>query len=87
MPTCNPGNRGTPPLSDETCFGNYGGVYTDEEMASCTQKPTVDEDVGWTYGDVDNPVGGVLTYGGVLDALPGCCPIQPGPNDATVQTC
>jgi len=49
--------------------------------------PTVDEYVGWTYGEVDNPVGGVLTYGGVLDGLPWLLPIQYGPNDATVQTC
>ena len=87
MPTCKPGNTGVPPLSDETCFGNYGGTYTSEEMTSCTIKPTVNEAVGWTYGEVDNPVGNVLTYGGVLDALPGCNPIQYGPGLATIQTC
>jgi WSC domain len=87
MPTCKPGNTGVPPLSDPTCFGNYGGTYTYPEMDACTIPPTVNEDVGWTYGEVDNPVGGVLTYGGVLDKLPGCNPIQPGPGMASVQTC
>jgi hypothetical protein len=103
-------------------------------MKSCTIRPTVNEPVGWTYGEADNAVGGVLTvrnpypskpialekhlhllmhsrhhnrfrncfsniamtgnadsnvfqYGGVLDKLPGCNPIQPGPGMASVQTC
>jgi hypothetical protein len=87
MPTCKPGNTGNPPLSDPTCFGNLGGTYTYPEMDACTIQPTVTEPVGWTYGQVDNPVGGVLTYGGGLDKLPGCNPIQPGPGMASVQTC
>ena len=87
MPTCKPGNTGNPPLSDPTCFGNFGGTYTYPEMDACTIPPTVNEPVGWSYGEVDNPVGGVLTYGGVLDKLPGCNPIQPGPGMASVQTC
>ena len=87
MPTCKPGNTDNPPLSDSSCFGNFGGTYTYPQMDACTIMPTVNEPVGWTYGEVDNPVGGVLTYGGVLDKLPGCNPIQPGPGMASVQTC
>jgi hypothetical protein len=87
MPTCNPGNTDNPLLNSDVCFGNLGGTYTYAEMDACTIPPTVDEDVGWTYGEVDNPVGGVLTYGGVLDKLPGCNPIQYGPGMASVQTC
>ncbi len=87
MKTCRPGNTGVPPLSDSSCFGNFGGSYTPEQMNSCTVPPIVNEPVGWTYGEVDNPVGGVLTYGGVLNKLPGCNPIQPGPGLATIQTC
>jgi hypothetical protein len=87
MPTCKPGNTGNPQLSDNTCFGTFGGTFTGAEMTACTLKPTVNEDVGWTYGEFDNPVGGVLTYGGVLDKLPGCCPVQEGPNDAVIMAC
>ena len=87
MPTCRPGNTGNPPLSDDSCFGKYGGTYTLAEMNACRVKPTVNEDVGWQYGEVDNPVGGKLTYGGVLDALPGCNPIQPGPGPAKPAAC
>lgn len=87
MKTCRPGNTGSPPLSDPSCFGNLGGTYTSQQMTSCTVPPIVNEPVGWTYGEVDNPTGGVLTYGGVLNKLPGCNPIQPGPGLATIMNC
>ena len=87
MPTCRPGNTGNPPLSDDSCFGKYGGTYTSTEMSTCRVQPIVNEDVGWTYGEVDNPEGGKITYGGVLDALPGCNPVQPGPGMAKLMTC
>ena len=54
-------------------------------MQSCTQKPIVNEDVGWEYGEVDNQGG--LTYGGVLSKLPGCQTITYGPQPATLVTC
>jgi hypothetical protein len=81
MLTCLPGNTGNQPLSDDTCFGNCGGTYTSEQMANCTQEPTVDEYAGWTYGEVENPVGGVVIYVGMLDKLP-CFPVQPGGNSS-----
>jgi len=56
-------------------------------MLACKIEPTVEEDVGWTYGEIDNPEGKGLTYGGVLDALPGCNKIQPSPGPASVQSC
>lgn len=87
MSTCKPGNTGNPPLSDDSCFGKFGGTYSYAEMNNCRVKPTVNEPVGWNYGEVDNPVGGVLTYGGVLPKLPGCNPIQPGPGKASIQNC
>jgi hypothetical protein len=87
MPTCTPGNTGVPPLSDPTCFGNRGGIFTDEQMAACLMKPTTGEASGWTYPELDNPVGGVLTYGGVLSALPGCQTITTGPDPAVLTTC
>lgn len=87
MPTCTPGNTGVPPLSDPTCFGNRGGIYSDEEIKACMLKPTVNEDSGWTYPEQDNPDGGVLTYGGVLNALPGCQTITTGPEPAVLTTC
>lgn len=87
MKTCQPGNTGVPPLSDPSCFGNLGGIYTSDELTSCTVPPIVDEDVGWTYGEVDNTFGGILTYGGVVDKLPGCNLIQLGLEMATLQIC
>ena len=87
MKTCRPGNTDNPPLSDPTCFGNHGGVYTDDEIKNCLLKPTVDEDSGWTYPEIDNPQGGALTYGHVLDALPGCQTITTGPEPAVLKTC
>ncbi|MCJ1481549.1 hypothetical protein MMC06_001708 [Schaereria dolodes] len=87
MPTCQPGNTFNPPLSDPSCFGKLGGTYTSPEMAACTVKPTVNENVGWTYGQVDTSYPGYLTHGGVLDALPGCNPIQYGPANAQPMTC
>ena len=85
MPTCNPGNTDNPLLNSDVCFGTLGGTYTYPEMVAYTIKPVVNEYVGWIYGELDNPVGGVLTHGGVLDALPGCNPIQYGPENAVVQ--
>lgn len=87
MPTCIPGNTGNPPLSDSTCFGNHGGVYTNKEIAACMLKPLTSEATGWTYPEIDNPEGGSLTYGGVLSALPGCQTITTGPDAATLTTC
>ncbi|MCJ1440494.1 MAG: hypothetical protein MMC23_000978 [Stictis urceolatum] len=87
MPTCNPGNTGSPDLSEDVCFGQHGGTYTDDEMNSCHVKPSTDEDVGWTYGERDNMPGGAKTLGGVLDKLPGCNPIQEGPTRAEVKSC
>ncbi|KAI1279654.1 hypothetical protein F5Y07DRAFT_29568 [Xylaria sp. FL0933] len=88
MPSCRPGNTGTPPLSDSSCFGNHGGLFTQKEMDACRQRPTTDENVGWKFGQEDNPVGNVFTYGGVVgNKLPGCNPIQAGPGPATVQNC
>ena len=85
MPTCNPGNTPTPLLSDNVCFGKYGGTYTDEEMTTCTVKPFQTENVGWNYGDIDNPIGGQPTPGRIVGTkLPGCNPIQKGPQAATV---
>ncbi|KAI1327926.1 hypothetical protein F5Y16DRAFT_167030 [Xylariaceae sp. FL0255] len=84
MPTCMPGNTGTPPLSDSTCFGNHGGLFTSAQMEACRNTPLSSENVGWNGKD-DNPIGGVLTYGGVVgQKLPGCNPIQAGPGPATI---
>lgn len=87
MPTCTPGNTGNPPLSDLTCFGSYGGIYSDEEISACMLESLTTEATGWTYPEIDNPEGGALTYGGVLAALPGCQTITTGPDAATLTTC
>lgn len=64
-------------MSDDSCFGKFGGIYTDKEMKLCTQAPLVEENVGWNYGEIDNPTGHPLTYGGIVgDALPGNNPIE-----------
>ena len=89
MKTCRPGNTGNPPLSDPSCFGGSGrgGVYTAQQIKACIEKGAVNEDVGWTYPQIDNPVGGQHTTGGVLSALPGCQTITTGPQPATLKTC
>lgn len=50
-------------------------------------KPTTGEDSGWTYPELDNPIRDVLTYGGVLSALPGCKTITSGVDRAVLTTC
>ena len=87
MKTCNPGNTGTPPLDDNTCFGQHGGIYSDDEIAACMKPPTLNEDIGWTYPERDNPIGGPLTTGRVLDQLPGCQTLTGGPGPASLETC
>ncbi|MCJ1329236.1 hypothetical protein MMC10_005915 [Thelotrema lepadinum] len=87
MKTCRPGNTGNPPLSDASCFGNRGGIFTDAEIKACLIPGAVNEDVGWTYPEIDNPQGGVLTKGGELQQLPGCQTIQGAPGPATLKTC
>ncbi|KAI4137856.1 MAG: hypothetical protein LQ340_008081 [Diploschistes diacapsis] len=88
MPSCKPGNTGNPPLSDGSCFGNHGGIYSDAEMAACMIPSTnPSDDVGWSYPEVDNPMGGALTHGGVLAELPGCQTLSAGPASAQLVTC
>ena len=82
MKGCNIGNTGDS-LDSAQCFG-AGGLRSNEEADNCRVVPEVDEDVGLrnlTAKDGSN------TLGGVLDALPGCNPIQFGPQLATKQTC
>ena len=83
MPTCRPGNTGNPPLSDDSCFGKYGGTYSDTEMNNCRVASTVNENVGYTEGTTD----GEGTRGGVLANLPGCQTIEWGPQPAVLKTC
>ncbi|MCJ1301860.1 hypothetical protein MMC08_004661 [Hypocenomyce scalaris] len=93
MATCNCGNTCTNSLTAPsentlaatTCFGP-SGVRQQDAMNACQLAPIVDENVGWTPGTLDNTEGGPQTYGGVLAALPGCNPIQAGPQLATIQT-
>ncbi|KAF5335312.1 hypothetical protein D9611_011759 [Ephemerocybe angulata] len=61
-------------LSDEGCMTSYPGICevltrrSDEEMAKCKIVPRVDE----------------ITEGQYIEKLPGCNPIQRGPEPATV---
>ena len=82
MKTCYNGNGG-PPLDSDQCFG-AGGLYDGTTQRNCRAKNIVAEDVGLTGGvsSYDDS----KTYGGVLPHLPGCNPIQPGPQLATIQT-
>ena len=79
MKTCYNGNGG-PFLDSDGCFG-AGGLYDGKTQDACRAKKIVDEDVGWKDG-----AGESTTFGGVLPHLPGCNPIQPGPQLATIQT-
>ena len=79
---CNVGNTADS-LAQSQCFG-ANSLYTNDEMAACTIKPTVNEDIG-----IVNPgqKDGHGVRGGVLSALPGCNPVQPGPGPATKASC
>lgn len=83
MKTCNPGNTASPRLDSAQCFGE-GAFRSSEEADNCRAPREVDEDVGLIDLQATDRSG---TRGGVLDALPGCNPIQPGPERATKQTC
>ena len=82
MKGCMIGNTGAP-LDSPECFG-AGSLRSSKEADNCRAKNAFPEDVGLL-----NPVGidRTGTIGGALDALPGCNPIQPGPERATKQTC
>lgn len=82
MKTCNIGNTGDP-LDSPQCFG-AGSLRSSDEADNCRAQSQVNEDVGLVdqlATDHSN------TLGGVLPKLPGCNPIQYGPQKATKQTC
>lgn len=82
MKACNIGNTGDP-LDSPQCFG-AGSLRSSDEADSCRATDQVGEDVGLVDKlATDNS----HTRGGVLAALPGCNPIQAGPQKATPQTC
>lgn len=82
MKACNVGNTGDP-LDSPQCFG-AGSLRSGDEADNCRATDQVNEDVGLIdKSAIDNS----NTLGGVLPALPGCNPIQPGPQKATKQTC
>jgi hypothetical protein len=82
MKSCNIGNTGDP-LDSPQCFG-AGSLQSNEETDNCRGKNVFPEDVG-----LSDPIAkdGSGTIGGALDALPGCNPIQTGPQRATKQSC
>lgn len=82
MKGCNIGNTGAP-LDSPECFGP-GSLRSSAEAESCRAKDVFHEDVGLL-----DPVAkdGSRTIGGALKALPGCNPIQPGPQRATKAVC
>lgn len=82
MKNCNIGNTGDP-LDSPQCFG-AGSLQSSEEADNCRVKNVFLEDVGLL-----DPIAkdGSGTIGGALDALPGCNPIQAGPQRATKQSC
>ena len=81
MKTCYIGDGGS--LDYDECFG-AGSLYDDATASNCRAKNIVDEDVGLTGGESSKDDS--ETYGGVLPHLPGCNPIQLGPQLATAQT-
>lgn len=81
MKTCNVGNTAHP-LDSPECFG-AGALYSDAEKNGCKIKPVVDEDLGFSMNGGFQSLDGGKAVGGVLKALPGCNPIQPGPGNAT----
>ena len=82
MKGCNIGNTGAP-LDSPECFGP-GSLRSSAEADSCRAKDVFHEDVGLL-----DPIAkdGRGTIGGALSALPGCNPIQPGPQRATKPVC
>jgi hypothetical protein len=82
MKSCNVGNTGDP-LDSPECFG-AGSLRSNEEADNCRAKNLFPEDVGLLNAMAKDGLG---TIGGALDALPGCNPIQPGPEYATQQNC
>lgn len=82
MKNCNIGNTGDP-LDSPQCFG-AGSLRSSKEADNCRAVDVFHEDVG-----VLDPLAGDRsgTIGGALDALPGCNPIQPGPQRATNAVC
>lgn len=82
MKGCDIGNTGSP-LDSPQCFG-AGALRSSAEADQCRGKTVFPEDVGLL-----DPLGidGSGTIGGALAALPGCNPIQSGPQRATKQTC
>lgn len=82
MKGCDSGNTGQG-LDVPQCFGP-GSLQDNNVADNCRATREIDEDVGLVdqlAADHGN------TLGGVLSALPGCNPIQPGPGKATKQTC
>lgn len=82
MKGCNIGNTGAP-LDSPECFGP-GSLRSSAEADGCRATDIFHEDVGLL-----DPVAkdGSGTIGGALNALPGCNPIQPGPQRATKAVC
>lgn len=76
--TCNIGNTGDP-LDSPQCFG-AGSLRSSSEADNCRAPTVVNEDVGLINPTESDHSG---TYGGVLETLPGCNPIQAGPADAS----
>lgn len=82
MKGCNIGNTGSP-LDSPECFG-ANAIRSSQEADGCRAKDVFNEDVGLL-----DPIGtdGSETIGGVLGALPGCNPVQPGPQRAITAVC
>lgn len=81
MKGCDIGNTGSP-LDSPQCFG-AGSLRSNDEADNCRVAPSVKEDVGLLDPlAADNQ----HTLGGILDALPGCNPIQAGPQLAIKQS-
>lgn len=79
--SCNIGNTGDP-LDSPQCFG-AGSLRSSSEAENCRVAPSVNEDVGLLDQTASD---GRNTYGGVLATLPGCNPVQAGPEAATQNT-
>lgn len=82
MKTCTIGDGGD--LKEDRCFGT-AGIRPNTETDNCrVPKPAVNENIGLT--DFMAKDGGKTPGGNVGMSLPGCNPIQPGPQMATIQT-
>ena len=82
MKTCTIGDG--PGLDGPGCFGT-AGIRSNTETDACrVPKPAVNENVGLV--DFNGKDGGKTPGGNVGMSLPGCNPIQPGPQMATIQT-